>query len=106
MLVIAGNFNCPLQFERIHIGNHDPRFAAALQIDKQTFQQLVVDLDQIAVHYRNKYTPIFLHDTHRSRIDFIFLRAFQLQWRHLQPIVIVILNALAFIKAPSIDPCC
>ena len=77
----------PLQFERIHIGNHDPRFAAALQIDKHTFQQLVVDLDQIAVHYRNKYTPIFLHDTHRSRIDFIFLRAFQLQWRHLQPIV-------------------
>ena len=32
----------PLQFERIHIGNHDPRFAAALQIYKHTFHVQLV----------------------------------------------------------------
>ena len=45
---------------------------------------MVQDLSLIAIHCHQKYVPTFLHGLHRSRIDFIFLRNFQIRWRHLR----------------------
>ena len=61
MLLIAGDFDCPLQVHPPYIGSFDPRYAKALQTDKLIFQQLVQDLSLIAVHCRQKYVPTFLH---------------------------------------------
>ena len=83
-LILAGDFNTPLNKDPSHVGSINPRFNQALQADKHQFQQLIQDLSLTAVHCHQKYVPTFLHGTHRSRIDFVFLRNFQVRWRHLR----------------------
>ena len=75
MLVVIGDFNCPLQQDSQYIGSHDPRFDQALQSDKQDFQLIIRELSLVAVHCKQKYVPTFLHGSHQTRIDFAFMRS-------------------------------
>ena len=83
MMVVIGDFNCPLQQDSQYIGSHDPRFDQALQSDKQDFQLMIRELSLNAVHCKQKYIPTFLHGSHQTRIDFAFMRSNQIRWKHL-----------------------
>ena len=75
MMVVIGDFNCPLQQDSLYIGNYDPRFDQALQLDKQDFQFMIRELSLVTVHCKQKYVPTFLHGSHQTRIDFAFMRS-------------------------------
>ena len=75
MMVVIGYFNCLLYYDSQSIGNHDLRFDQALQTDKHDFQLMIRDLSLVAVHCKQKYVPTFLHGSHQTRIDFVFMRS-------------------------------
>ena len=83
MMVVIGDFNCPLQRDSHSIGSHDPRFEQALQTDKHDFQLMIRELPLVAVHCKQKYVPAFLHGSHQTRIDFAFMRSNQIRWKHI-----------------------
>ena len=101
MLVVVGDFNCPLQKDLPCIGSHDPRFDIALQSDRQEFQQMIQDLSLVAILCRQKYIPIFLHDNHQIRIDFIFLRASQVRWKQLSTVIDGLFECIGLHQGPQ-----
>ena len=61
MLLVAGDFNTPLDRVDPFVCTSDARSSRALQKDKQTFQTLVTDLRPVAIHCKQCYKHTFLH---------------------------------------------
>lgn len=80
MLLIAGDCNTSLSIDARHMSISDPKFNQAIQSDKHKFQAMVRDLGLVIIHYKYKWSPIFVHGNHSNRIDFIFIRNHQVQW--------------------------
>lgn len=80
MLLIAGDCNLSLTADAPHVNSPDPKFSQAIQNDKYEFQSMIRDLDLVAIHCKNNWTPTFRHGDHSSRIDFMFIRRHQIQW--------------------------
>ena len=74
MLLVAGDFNTPLDRVDSFVCTSDAKFSRALQKDKHIFQALVADLRLVAIHYKQCYRHTFLHGSRATRIDFMFMR--------------------------------
>ena len=72
-LVIAGDFNSPFQQHPPFVQTFDPKFDKASQTDKEVFQQMIQDLQLLALPAGN-WKPTFVHGNHATRIDFILIR--------------------------------
>ena len=44
---------------------------------------MIRELSLVAIHCKQKYVSTFLHGSHQTRIDFVFMRSNQLRWKHL-----------------------
>lgn len=73
-VLFAGDFNSPLQQCPPHVQTFDPKYDRTAQTDKHVFQQMVQDLQFIAMQCSGPWTPILLHGDHATRIDFMFIR--------------------------------
>ena len=59
MLLLAGDCNTPLTADAPHVHSTDPKYGQATQCDKHDFQTMIRDLDLVAVHSQNHWTPTF-----------------------------------------------
>ena len=84
MLLVAGDFNTPLDRVDSFVCTSDAKFSRALQKDKHIFQALVADLRLVAIHYKQCYRHTFLHGSRATRIDFMFMREHQIRWQKLK----------------------
>ena len=81
MLLVAGDFNTPLDRIDPFVCTSDAKFSRSLQEDKHIFQALFTDLRLVAIHC-NRHT--FLHGSRATRIDFMFMREHQIRWQKLK----------------------
>ena len=80
MFLITGDCNILLIADAPHVSNPDPKFSQAAQSDKYNFQTMVRDLNLIVLHFKRKWSPVFMHEHYSNRIDFMFIRQYQIQW--------------------------
>ena len=84
-MVLMGDFNTTLKFDPSHINSHDARASMCTHTDRDLLQQLTRAQDLIALHCKQHYASTFEHDSHHSRIDYVFVRQHQVQFRRMQP---------------------
>ena len=41
---------------------------------------MVRDLNFIVLHFKRKWSPVFIYEYYSNRIDFMFIRQYQIQW--------------------------
>ena len=84
MLLVAGDFNTPLDQAAPFVCASDAKFSRALQRDKNAFQGLITDLRLVAIHCKQCYRHTFIHGSRATRIDFMFMREHQIRWQKLK----------------------
>ena len=86
-MVLMGDFKTTLGFDPPHINSHDARASSSTHIDRDLLQQLTRAQDLIALHCKQQYASTFEHGSHHSRIDYVFVRQHQVQFRRMQPTI-------------------
>ena len=84
-LVVMGDLNTTLAHDPPFVASADPRRPGANYADNSILQQLLRDQGLIALTCKSGYSHTFCHGTHASRIDNIFVRQHQIQYRRIQP---------------------
>ena len=87
MMLVAGDFNTPLTAAVPHVCTPDKKFAKAPQSDRMFLQELISELRLVAPHCKQAFRNTFVHGTHASRIDYMFLREHQLRWKQMNPVL-------------------
>ena len=82
-MLVSGDFNTPLTLAPPHIYTPDTKFDKASHSDKFVFQELIVEFKLVAIHCKQTLRFIFLHGSHASRIDCMFIREHQIRWKQL-----------------------
>ena len=82
--MLGDDYNTTLDYDGQHVFTVDPKYAKAAQTDRALFDSLVQDYNLVVVHIK-VFHPIFVHDNHNIRIDFVLMRKEQISWRTLQP---------------------
>ena len=77
------DFNTILGFDPPHI--QDECVSSSTHTDRDLLQQLTRAQDLIALHCKQQYASTFEHGSHHSRIDYVFVRQHQVQFRRMHP---------------------
>ena len=80
-----GDFNTTLRLDPPYVSSHDARASSNIHTDRDLLQQLLRTQDLIALHCKHQYASIVVHGLHHSRIDRIFVRQYQVQFKCIQP---------------------
>ena len=84
-MVLMGDFNTTLRLDPPHIHSQDERASSCTHTDRDLLQQLTRTQDLIALHCKQHYASTFEHGPHHSRIDYVFARQHQVQFRCMHP---------------------